>query len=141
MPRIRGERRVVRIPVHLPNTLSAGPVRLLVSDGPLLDQMLNPLAHPATPPLDLNTVIEQLNRLHVNDRVYVTLLAPQPQATMKGVQLPSVPLSMANVLQSTQDGSGGLGFSLNGETAIPLGSASVDEALHGSQILTVELQP
>ncbi len=137
----RGERRVVRIPIHLPNTLSAGPVRLLVSDGPLLDQMLNPFANPATPPLDLNTVIEQLNRLHANDRVYVTLLAPQPQATIEGVRLPSVPLSMANVLQSTQDGSGGLGFSLNGETAIPLGSASVDDALHGSQILTVELHP
>ncbi len=137
----RGARRVVQIPVHLPNTLSAGSVRLLVSDGPLLDQMLNPLANPATPPLDLNTVIEQLNRLHANDRVYVTLLAPQPQATIEGVRLPSVPLSMANVLQSTHDGSGGLGFSLNGETAIPLGSAGVDDALHGSQILTVELQP
>jgi hypothetical protein len=134
----RGERRVVQVPIQLPTTLGAGTVRLLVSDGELLDRMLNTLTNPSAPPEDLRTMIDQLNHLHANDRVYVTLLAPVPQATVDGVQLPSVPLSMANVLQPNKDGQG---FSLHGETAVPLGSVPVGAALHGSQVLDLEVHP
>lgn len=134
----RGERRVVRIPVQLPNTLTAGPVRLLVSNAAILDGTLHTISNPATQPLNLDTVIAQLNRLHANDRLYVTLLAPTPQATTNGVDLPSVPLSMANVLQPASDQPG---FSLRGETALPLGSAPVQDALQGSQILNLEIHP
>ncbi|HEX4020149.1 MAG TPA: SpoIVB peptidase S55 [Acidobacteriaceae bacterium] len=134
----RGERRVVRIPVQLPETLGAGTVRLLVSDGAVLDRTLHTITDPAVQPLGLSTVIAQLNRLHDNDRLYVTLLAPVPQATMDGVQLPSVPLSMANVLQPTDDGKE---FAIHGETAVSLGSAPVNAVLQGSQILNLEIHP
>ena len=134
----RGERRVVRIPVKLPETLAAGTVRLLVSDGSVLDRMLNTITNPSAQPVSLATAIAQLNRLHTNDRLYVTLLGPTPQATMDGVQLPSVPLSMANVLQPAQEGAG---FTIHGETAIPLGSTPVEVALHGAQVLNLEIHP
>ena len=137
----RGPQRVVRIPVKLPTTLGAGTVRLMVSDGGLLDRMTSLLADPTAPPLNLKRAIEQLNQLHANDRVYVTLLAPQPQASMDGMDLPSVPLSMANVLQPTTPGPGGEAFHLRGETAVPLGSAAVDAALDGFAVVTLEVQP
>ena len=131
--------RVVRIPVRLPATLHAGTVQLLVSNGALLDQMISPLTVPSAQQLDLRTTIARLNELHTNDHLYVTLLEPQTQATINGALLPAVPLSMANVLQSA-DGNGGA-VTMQGQTAVPLGSAAVDTVVDGSQILSLELQP
>ena len=131
--------RLVRIAVRIPETLHAGTVQLLVSNGALLDQMTSPLTGPSARQLDLRTTIARLNELHTNDRIYVTLLEPQAQATIDGALLPAVPLSMANVLQSA-DGSGG-DMALHGQTAVPLGSAAVDAVVDGSQILSLELQP
>ncbi len=132
--------RVVRLAVHLPETLQAGTVDLLVSNGTLLDQMTSPLAGAAAEQMDLDTAIAHLNELHKNDRVYVTLLAPQPQATLDGARLPAVPLSMANVLQSAGEG-GGKDAMLRGQTAVPLGSAAVDAVVDGAQTLPLEIRP
>ena len=129
--------RVVRLAVHLPETLQAGTVDLLVSNGTLLDRMTSPLAGAEAGQMDLDTAIARLNELHKNDRVYVTLLAPQPQATLDGTRLPAVPLSMANVLQSA----GGKDAALRGQTAVPLGSAAVDAVVDGAQTLPLEIRP
>ena len=130
--------RMERMTVRLPRTLPAGPVRLLVSDGATLDHTLHLIPNPAAPPLSLDATIAGLNELHPSDRIYVTLLAPVAQATLEGRSLPAVPLSMASVLQPDQnDGS----FTLDGETAIALGSKPLDLALSGSQVITVDVKP
>ena len=134
----REPQRVVRLAVALPITLATGPVRLLVSDGTTLDHTLHLIPNPAAPPLGLGETIARMNRLHPNDRLYVTLLAPVPQATMEGHDLPAVPLTMANILQPAKDG--GV-FSMDGETAIALGSQPLDFAVSGSQIVTLDVQP
>jgi hypothetical protein len=130
--------RLVRMTVRLPRSLPAGPVRLLLSDGATLDHTLHLIPNPAAQPLDLDTTILRLNQLHDSDRLYVTLLAPVAQATVEGRDLPAVPLSMASVLQPDQnDGS----FTLDGETAVALGSKPLDLALSGSQVLTIDVKP
>ena len=130
--------RVVRIAVHLPRTLSPGSVRLLVSDGNTLDHTLHLIPNPASPPPSLGETIAQLNKLHPTNRLYITLLAPVPQAISHGHDLPAVPLTMANVLQPDE---GGAGFTIDGETAVPLGSRQLDLALSGSHVITVNVQP
>ncbi len=134
----RRPRRIVRLSVTLPQTLAPGPVRLLVSDGTTLDHTLHLIPNPAAPPLGLGETIARLNQLHPNDRMYVTLLAPVPQATLGDHDLPGVPLSMANILQPTQKSEG---FTINSETAVALGSQRLDLALSGSQIVTLDVQP
>ncbi len=135
----RQRQRVVRLDARLPNTLAPGPVRLLVSDGTTLDHTLHLIPNPTAPPLDLSETIARLNELHPTNRLYVTLLAPVPQATLQGRDLPAVPLTMANVLQPDEESK--TGFTIDGETAVPLSSEHLDLALSGSHVITVTVQP
>lgn len=131
----REGRQTVRVEVQLPDTLAAGPVRLLVSDGNTLDHTLHLIPNPAAPPEGLGETIARLNQMHATNRLYVTLLAPVPGATLGGRALPAVPLTMANVLEPGGE------FTIDGETAIPLGSKRLDGVLTGSRVLTVEVRP
>lgn len=130
--------RVVRLSVRLPDTLAPGPVRLLVSDGATLDHTLHLIPNPAAPSPGLGETIARLNQLHATDRLYVTLLAPVPQAMLNGHDLPSVPLTMANVLQPDENGAA---FTIDGETAIPLGAEPLNVELSGSRVITVNVRP
>jgi len=132
----RGERKNIRIPVTLPATLPDGPVRLLVSDGGTLDRLMQPPQFGGST-LDVSATIAQLNNLHANDRLYVTLLAPDAQAAIDGRTLTALPLSMANVLEPVRDNRG---MTLNGESAVPLGSVALDAVLSGQQILTLRVE-
>jgi hypothetical protein len=132
----RGETRSVRIPVKLPLTLPAGRVRLLVSDGSTLDRLMQPQQF-GGPALDVAATIAQLNNQHASDRLYVTLLAPDPQVAIDGRTLTAVPLSMANVLEPARDNHA---MSLSGESAVPLASVNVDAVLNGQQVITLRVE-
>jgi hypothetical protein len=134
----RQAQRVVHLSVQLPDTLAPGPVRLLVSDGATLDHTLHLIPNPAAPAPGLGETIARLNQLHPTDRLYVTLLAPVPQAMLNGRNLPSVPLTMANVLQPDENGAN---FTIDGETAIPLGAEPLKFAISGSRVITMNVRP
>lgn len=133
----RGEVRNVRIPVTLPPTLPDGHVRLLVSDGSTLDRLTQATHLLGKQPLDVAATIEQLNSLHENDRVYVTLLEPSPQAVLDGRTLTAVPISVANVLEPLRQNQK---LTLSGESAVPMASAPVDSMLSGEQVLTLRVE-
>jgi len=126
--------RIVRIPVKLPSTLDPGPVRILVSDGATLDRLL---AQQLPSSLSLRDTITQLNERHPNDRVYVTVLDHAAQAVVNAQALPQVPLSIANIYQPLQDSRR---MNLNGESLREAGSAPIDNALTGSQVLTLNIR-
>jgi len=137
----QAEARVVRIQVKLPEALRAGPMRIVVSDGTTLDRLT---AMPgaaglgaAARPLALADAVAQMNRLHANDRVYVTLLAPEAQASLDAVSLPGVPLSMANVLEPLK---GAQKMQLTGESVVEAGSVETGYAVSGSQVLTINVR-
>jgi hypothetical protein len=134
----REPQRILRWTVALPATLPPGQVRLLVSDGTTLDHTLHLIPNPSAPPLGLGATIARLNRMHPNNLLYATLLAPVPQAMVQGHDLPAVPLTMANVLQPVENNGS---FSIDGETAIALASKHVDMAVTGSQVVTMDVQP
>lgn len=133
----RGEIKNVRIPVTLPATLRQGPVRLLVSDGSTLDRLTQINSRFSGQPLDVAATIEQLNELHDNDRLYVTLLAPSPQAVLDGRTLAAVPISMANVLEPMRQNQK---LALSGESLVPMASEAVDSVLSGQQVLTLKVE-
>ena len=134
----REPQRILRWTVALPATLPPGQVRLLVSDGTTLDHTLHLIPNPSAPPLGLGATIARLNRMHPNNLLYATLLAPVPQAMVQGHDLPAVLLTMANVLQPVENNGS---FSIDGETAIALASKHVDMAVTGSQVVTMDVQP
>ncbi len=132
----RGELKNIRIPVTLPATLPDGTVRLLVSDGATLDRLMQP-PQLGGANLDVSATIAQLNSQHADDRLYVTLLAPDAQAAINGRTLTALPLSMANVLEPVRENRG---MMLNGESAVPLGSVALDAVLSGQQVVTLRVE-
>lgn len=131
-----GEPRNIRVPVTLPANLPPGPVRLLVSDGPTLDRLMQPPMVEAQP-LDMNATIAQLNSAHSSDRLYVTLLAPEAQAAVGGRTLSAIPLSLANVLQPLQQDHS---MALNGESALPVASLPMNTVVSGLQVVTLQVE-
>ncbi len=130
------DQRIVRIPVTLPATLAEGPLRVLVSDGAALDRLLSPPPQSGTRQLDLVDTVAQLNRAHANDRVYVTLLDHETQAVTAAPALPSLPPSVANVLQPLR---GTREISFTSETAAEAGSVPADAEVSGSHVLTLRI--
>jgi hypothetical protein len=128
-----GAPRSVDIPVKLPSTLPDGPVRLVVSDAATLDHMQDaPSSH-----LDMNETVAALNATHANDRVYVTMLLPEPQARLDGRTFAGVPLSMANVLDPLR---ANRTLTLNGESAVAVTSVPMDAVVTGNQVVTVQVE-
>jgi hypothetical protein len=128
-----GTARTIDIPVKLPGTLPDGPVRLVVSDAATVDHMLDaPSNH-----LDMNETVAALNATHDNDRVYVTMLAPEPQGRLDGRTLAGVPISMANVLDPLR---ANRSLTLNGESAVAVTSVPMDAVVTGNQVVTVQVE-
>src|SRR5437016_1021040 len=133
----RGELILQQIPIHIPTSTSKGSLRILVSDGETLDRVRH--AMPALGrKLDLASTIALLNKQHVNNRVFVSLLEADPEATVADKVMPTLPLSIMNVM----DGMRGtqemvvLGESSVNETS----SQALDYAVSGAQVLTITVK-
>jgi hypothetical protein len=133
----RGESLVQQIHVRIPPSASKGPLRILVSDGDTLDRFRQ--GAPAfMRKLDLASTIAYLNKEHVNNRVYVCLLEADPEAMIADKVMPSLPLSIMNVMEGmrgTQDMVVSNESSVN-EAATP----ALDYVVSGAQLLTVNIK-
>ncbi len=133
----RGERIVRQISIKIPTSASKGPLRILVSDGDTLDRMRRGMPMMARK-LDLASTIALLNKEHSNNRVYVSLLEADPEAMVADKVMPTLPLSVMNVM----DGMRGtqemvvLGESSVNEVATP----PLDLVVAGAQILTITIK-
>jgi hypothetical protein len=133
----RGERLVRQIPIRIPTSTSKGTLRILVSDGDTLDRM-----HRGTPMMNrglgLAPTIALLNKERANDRVYVSLLGSDPEAMVADKVMPTLPLSVMNVMENmrgTQD------MVVLGESSV--GEASTDPldyVVSGAQMLTISIK-
>src|SRR5208337_1389970 len=95
----RGERLVRQIPIRIPASTSKGTLRILVSDGDTLDRMRRgtPMMNHG---LGLAPTIALLNKERANDRVYVSLIGPDPEAMVADKVMPTLPLSVMNVMDN-----------------------------------------
>jgi hypothetical protein len=128
----QAEMRVVRVKVKLPADLSPGMMRVLVSDGETVDRLT--VRAGKERPVGLADTVAELNRMHGNERVYVTLLDHTAQAVLDGEALPGVPISMANVLEPLKETQK---MQLTGESVVEVGSAETGYAVTGSQVLNL----
>ncbi len=129
----RGDRVLRRIPVHVPSSVAPGPLRIVVSDGSTLDRMRRgPFTFGQR--LDLASTIAQLNSEHASNRIYVSLLEPEPEATIGDKVMPSLPPSVMNVMDGMR---GTQEMSVMGESAVNEASTELDYVVSGTQVLTV----
>jgi hypothetical protein len=129
--------RNLRLDVKLPARLDAGSLRLLVSDAGTLERAQNQPRQPSHAP-EINSALTQISRRLPQDRIYVSLLVPETQAGLDGQTLSSLPLSVANTLESqraAQDAT------LNGESAERETDAPAGGILSGFQLLNIRIEP
>jgi hypothetical protein len=132
----RGERIVRQIPIKVPTSTPKGTLHILVSDGDTLDRMRR-VGPGLTRKLDLASTIAMLNKEHSNTQVYVSLMEPNPQAMVEDKVMPTLPLSVMNVMEGmrgTQD------MVVIGESAVNEASAPVDHVVSGAQMISVSIK-
>lgn len=132
----RGERIVRRIPVHVPTSVAKGTLRILVSDADTLDRARH-VNVASSQKLDLSSTIEMINKEHLNDHLYVSLLEPNPQATVEDKVMPAVPLSVMNVMEgmrATQE------MQVFNESAVNESSTPVGYVVTGSQVISLSIK-
>ena len=133
----RGERLVRQISIRIPTSTSKGTLRILVSDGDTLDRMRRgtPMMNRG---LGLAPTIALLNKERANDRVYVSLLGSDPEAMVADKVMPTLPLSVMNVIDNmrgTQD------MIVLGESSVSEASTdSLDYVVSGAQMLTINIK-
>jgi len=128
--------RNVRIPFTVPARMEPGNIRLMVGSAAALDRTLD-AAGPVNRAVSESAVSARLRSLHAADQVYVTMLLPESQASMDGKTLDSLPLSMANTLESQRSG---VEVGLHGESIVVAAAAPAGGVLTGQQLLTLRIE-
>lgn len=132
----RGESIVKQIPITIPPSTPKGTLRILVSDGETLDH-LRRVPTALSRRLALGSTIALLNQEHSNSQVYVSLLEPNPQAMVSDNVMPTLPLSVINVMdgmRTTQE------MVVVGESATGEASVPVDYVVSGAQVITINVK-
>ncbi len=133
----RGEGILQHLPIHIPSSTSHGPLRILVSDGETLDRLRKSSAGTARR-LDLATTIAVLNKQHVNNRVYVSLLEEDPEVIVADKVMPSLPLSIMNVMDGMR---GTQEMAVTGESSVnEVSTSPLDYVVAGAQVLTLNIK-
>ncbi len=131
----RGEKITKDATVKIPGSAAKGTLRLLFSDAETASQQSQErMAMQQNRVGDLRDMIQNLNREKSNEEVYVTLLAPAPSALYSDKLLPSIPSTIANVMDSARAANR---LTLVNETAIGQFSIPLDMVVTGGQSLNL----
>jgi hypothetical protein len=99
-----GETVIEQYPIQIPAGVSAGPMQLVVGDGTTVTS-LDIRRGPAGVPAGIKQVINELNKLRKNDRLYIKLVSSDPGVVIGGEEFPSLPPSMAALLNTDRSSS------------------------------------
>jgi hypothetical protein len=133
----RGERIIRQIPVKIPTSAGKGTLRILVCDGETLDRVGR--GSPAFGrKLDLASTIALLNKEHTNNRIYVSLLEADPEARVADKVMPTLPLSIMNVMDGMR---GNQEMIVSAESSVDeTATAPLDYVVSGAQLLTITVK-
>jgi hypothetical protein len=130
----RGGGMVEHLPIHIPSSAPKGTLHILVSDGDTLDRFrhVSPVFGAR---LDLASTISVLNKQHVNNRVYVSLLEADPEVMVADKVMPSLPLSIMNVMDGMR---GTQEMAVLGESSVSESATTpLNYVVAGAQMLTI----
>lgn len=132
----RGDAVIEHIPVRIPTSASSGStLHILVSDGEMLDRIRH--GQNGQQKLDLASTIGVLNKQHVSNRVYVSVLNKDPEAMIADKVMPAIPLSVMNVM----DGMHGQEMTVLGESSVSEAATKpLDFVVSGAQLLPITIK-
>jgi hypothetical protein len=136
---VSGETVIEQYPVQIPSGLPPGPVQLVAGDGTTVTS-LDIRRGPAGVPAGLKQVINELNKLRKNDRLYIKVVSNQPGVVIGGEEFPSLPPSMAALLNTDRSSSrsvSGLPNSTVREYELPQSKY----VIQGQRALTLTVKP
>ncbi len=88
--------------------------------------------------LDLASTIAMLNKQHVNNRVFVSLLEADPEATVGDKVMPTLPLSIMNVMDGMR---GTQEMVVQNESSVnEAATGPLDYVVAGAQVLTITIK-
>jgi hypothetical protein len=88
--------------------------------------------------MDLASTIALLNKQHVNNRVYVSLLEADPEAMVADKVMPTLPFSIMNVMDSMR---GTQEMIVQGESSVSeAATGPLDYVVAGAQVLTITIK-
>jgi hypothetical protein len=100
----RGAPFIQEIPVTIPAQTTRGALELVVSGADFLNRNVQSLAASSQGQLPgLEELIQLTNRERHNDRLYATLLQSTPTMLVEDKEMPNVPVSAINVLDTRQN--------------------------------------
>jgi len=133
----RGERIEKDLTVHIPAGLPKGRHRILFSGADVLNRMQQTVAA-LNRSMELPQAVSLMNQERSNDQLYVSLLESRPTVYYEDKALPSLPGSIASVMQPGRTGSRQVlaaAQSTNEQLAIPF-----DQVIEGSYSLEINVQ-
>ena len=134
----RGAPFIREVPITIPDQASRGNLQVLVSDAEVLDRARQPFPGASQSQLHgLDELIRTINRERQNDRLYVTLLENSPTLLVEDKELPNIPASQMNVLDSGRAPGGPrmLFQSVIGENSIEM-----SEVISGEHFLSITIK-
>ena len=133
----RGERIEKDIQVKIPTGFPSGTHKILLSDAATLNRMQT-VAGAMNRFLDLPQTVSLLNQERANNRLYVSLVESRPTLYFEDKMLPSLPASVANVIQSGRNGN--RRYLVWGESAIEQAAIPFDLVINGSYALRIKVK-
>ena len=130
---------IEQYPVKIPAGLPAGPVQLVVGDGTTVTS-IDIRRGPSGVPAGIKQVINELNKLRKNDRLYIKVVSSEPGVVIGGEEFPSLPPSMAALINSDRSSSrsvSGLPKSTVQEYELPQSKF----VIQGQRALTLTVKP
>ncbi len=133
----RGDAVIEHVLVKIPTSASKGStLHVLVSDGDTLDRLRR--GPSGGQRLDLASTIGVLNKQHVNNRIYVSVLDQDPEARVEDKVMPGLPLSVMNVMDGMR---GPQDMTVLGESSVSeTATAPLDFVVAGAQLLSITIK-
>ena len=132
----RGGRIERSIKVRIPAGFPKGDHRILLSDADTLNRMQT-FAGMSNRFIDLPQTVSLINQERTNNKLYVSLVQSRPTVYVDDKTLPSLPASVANVMQNGRSANRPM-FTIP-ETAIEQAALPFDDAVAGSYSLRIKV--
>ncbi|MEJ2109808.1 MAG: hypothetical protein P8Z37_07835, partial [Acidobacteriota bacterium] len=127
-------------PLNIPSNVPPGPLNILVADGTTIMSMDDGLTEDEVLiPRDLSHLIQLINNIRKNDRLYVRLYRDKPGAVVRGEGLPGLPPSILSILGAERRS--GAVSPMDVTSLLEYELPPADYMPQGSKSLTIQIKP
>ena len=121
--------------MQIPGDAPSGPLLIMVGDGATLQELSSAKSFV---PRELGQLVEAINKMKKNDRLYLKLLRPAPGVVIGSNELPNLPPSVVATLNSERTSGGYTALALSQVYEREL--APAEFVITGQQVISVTVK-